>query len=274
MRLSLRPNATCMTAENWRKLARNLIVAVSLLGCGGVSGDPLELPDAEANAGREASLSPFEAAADAATPWQPDLSIADAPVAPPPGLDAGTALVDVADLRCAGATPPLDFDLVCGCNAAGKIRCDGTCSEPDDGCIPSGQWFQFSNMFLGEGRVLDTWGGPPPNGAFMNVPCCSGSAWSIAPAGGTHYRLTNQFLGPERSLEVQPDGARLFMGNTSDASAQLWSIRSVGNGYFRITSKLLGPGRSLDTANDQKNDPHVPVTGNYSGQFWRITKIR
>ena len=43
------------------------------------------------------------------------------------------------------------------------------------------------------------------------------------------------------------------------------------NYYYRLTNDFLGDGRSLDTYAGDTNKPFMGTTGNYTGQFWRLT---
>jgi hypothetical protein len=43
--------------------------------------------------------------------------------------------------------------------------------------------------------------------------------------------------------------------------------------YYRLTNSYLGPGRSLDTSSVGGNDLFMGQTGNYSGQFWKLTPL-
>lgn len=44
--------------------------------------------------------------------------------------------------------------------------------------------------------------------------------------------------------------------------------------YYRITSKTEGMSKSLDVINDGNNNAlQLSETGDYSGQYWRITEI-
>ena len=43
------------------------------------------------------------------------------------------------------------------------------------------------------------------------------------------------------------------------------------NMWYRLTNKFLGEGRSLDTYSNGKNDPFMGETGNFNGQFWKLT---
>lgn len=45
--------------------------------------------------------------------------------------------------------------------------------------------------------------------------------------------------------------------------------------YYRLTTKWQGEGLSLDVINDGINDKlHLAITGNYSGQKWKITDLK
>jgi hypothetical protein len=43
--------------------------------------------------------------------------------------------------------------------------------------------------------------------------------------------------------------------------------------WYRLTNMFLGAGRSLDTYSNDGNEPFMGITGNYSGQYWKITPI-
>ncbi|OAD21295.1 carbohydrate-binding module family 13 protein, partial [Candidatus Thiomargarita nelsonii] len=49
-----------------------------------------------------------------------------------------------------------------------------------------------------------------------------------------------------------------------------------GNYYYRLTTMWQGDGKSLDIVNDGKNNnrPILATTGNYSGQYWKITQVK
>jgi hypothetical protein len=190
-----------------------------------------------------------------------------------PSVDASGS-ADVVAETC--PNPPMVFGLPCGCAADGRIRCDGTCSTPDTTCVPTGQFFVLTNLYLGEKRPLDTYGGTPPHAAFMATTVgSSGQFWRITPVGSDQYRFTNMFLGPDSSLEVSADGKKLYMASTANASAQRWRLRAIGNEpgkHFRITNVLVGDGRSMDTSTTAPNDPFLNENGNYGGEYWKLTK--
>ncbi len=136
------------------------------------------------------------------------------------------------------------------------------------------RWYRLTNMFLGDGRSLDTYS-DALNAPFMgNTGYYSGQYWRITPLGGGYYRLTNMFLGDGRSLDTYSGALNApFMGNTGYYSGQYWRITPLGGGYYRLTNMFLGDGRSLDTYSGALNAPFMGNTGYYSGQYWRITPL-
>jgi hypothetical protein len=94
--------------------------------------------------------------------------------------------------------------------------------------------------------------------------------------GDGYYRLTTQWLGNVKSLDVINDGtnSKLQLANTGNASGQFWKITSLGNGYYRLTTQWLGEIKSLDVINDGTNNKlQLATTSNASGQYWKITPI-
>lgn len=91
-----------------------------------------------------------------------------------------------------------------------------------------------------------------------------------------YYRLTTQWLGEEKSLDVVNDGAnnQLQMAHTANQTGQFWKITALGNGYFRLTTLWQGEGKALDVLNDGKNDKlQLAKTENVFGQYWKIASV-
>ncbi|MEM9819674.1 MAG: RICIN domain-containing protein [Bacteroidota bacterium] len=91
-----------------------------------------------------------------------------------------------------------------------------------------------------------------------------------------YYRLTTQFTGPEKSLDIVNDDQdnKLIMAKTGNYSGQYWKIEAVINGYYRLTTQFTGREKSLDIINDnQGNKLIMAKTGNYSGQYWKIEAL-
>jgi len=63
------------------------------------------------------------------------------------------------------------------------------------------------------------------------------------------------------------------MADLVNRTGQLWKLTQV-NGWYRITSWWQGEARSIDILNDGKNNhPWLATSGNFSGQFWKLTKL-
>jgi len=92
---------------------------------------------------------------------------------------------------------------------------------------------------------------------------------------GRYYRLTTQWQGDGKSLDVVNDGAndKLILADTGDYSGQYWKFTRLSDGYYRLTTQWQGDGKSLDVVNDGANDKLILAdTGNYSGQHWRVER--
>jgi len=93
---------------------------------------------------------------------------------------------------------------------------------------------------------------------------------------GYYYRLTTQWLGEGKSLDIVNDGVnnKIQLAPTGNYSGQNWRFTSVGNGYYKLTTQWLGEGKSLDVVNDGRNNQlHMTQTANYSGQSWKLTDL-
>jgi M6 family metalloprotease-like protein len=89
-----------------------------------------------------------------------------------------------------------------------------------------------------------------------------------------YYRLTNNYLGPNTALDVNPNGSgRLMMAAVGAFSGQYWRPVDLGGGKYAFRTLYLGDNLSLDIINDGVNTtPWLAETGNYSGQYWSVTE--
>ena len=63
------------------------------------------------------------------------------------------------------------------------------------------------------------------------------------------------------------------MAVVANRAGQLWKLTQV-NGWYRITSWWQGEVRSIDIVNDGINNRlRMAASGNFSGQFWKLTKL-
>jgi len=113
-------------------------------------------------------------------------------------------------------------------------------------------------------------------GVFLLFPTKNIHSQNIDP--NFYYRLTTQWQGEGKSLDVLNDGKdnnKLILNKTGEYTGQFWKLTPVGNGYYRITCQWQGDGKSLDIVNDGKNNnqPILAKTGPYSGQYWKFTAV-
>lgn len=89
------------------------------------------------------------------------------------------------------------------------------------------------------------------------------------------YRLTTQWLGEGKSLDIVNDGTndKVQMANSTDASGQSWKVTSIGNGYYRLTTEWLGEEKSLGANDGAKVQLQMQKTAKMSGQYWKITSL-
>lgn len=91
------------------------------------------------------------------------------------------------------------------------------------------------------------------------------------------YRLTTQWQGDDRSLDIVNDGKnnnQPILAKTGNYTGQYWKFTPLGKGFYRMTTSWQGDDKSLDIVNDGKNNnkPILAKTGNYSGQYWKLTE--
>jgi hypothetical protein len=92
-----------------------------------------------------------------------------------------------------------------------------------------------------------------------------------------YYRLTTEWLGKRKSLDVPNEGQNnhVRMAKSESLQGQSWKITPIGDtGYFRLTTEWLGQKKSLDVVNDGKNNKvQLAKTDDVEGQYWKITPL-
>ena len=104
----------------------------------------------------------------------------------------------------------------------------------------------------------------------------SGQYWRFTDIGGGAYRLTCLWKGLGKSIGVLNDSQKrlLRLQDSILDDTQTWVLSNMPNGYYRLNSKLV-PKKALDIINDNVDKtPQMAARGNYSGQYWKLTKIR
>lgn len=93
-------------------------------------------------------------------------------------------------------------------------------------------------------------------------------------AQSSPYRLTTQFTGENKCLDIVNDGTnnKLIMADCGNYSGQMWSIEPTRTlGAYRMRTQFTGDDKCLDIVNDGTNNQVIMADcGNYSGQFWSI----
>ena len=137
-------------------------------------------------------------------------------------------------------------------------------------------YYRLTNQWQGENLSLDI-----VNDGINNQPILaktakvSGQYWKIKKVGKDTFTLSTEWQGPHKVLDcVQGENQnRPILNRATRKSGGAWKIIAVGNDYYRITNLWLG-NLSLDIINDGENNKiQVAKTGEYSGQFWKITAI-
>lgn len=150
-----------------------------------------------------------------------------------------------------------------------------TSSTPSPG-FNGNAYYRLTNKWQGEGRSLDI-----VNDGKNNQPVLAktagytGQYWRITEFGPGTYALTTKWQGIDKKLDcIQGDNQNRPVLNETENSGGAWKIIPVGNGYYRITNMWLND-RSLDVINDGTNNKiQLAKTGNYTGQYWKITEIK
>ena len=74
-----------------------------------------------------------------------------------------------------------------------------------------------------------------------------------------YYRLTNNYLGANMALDVNPNGSgRLMMAAVGAFSGQCWKPVDLGGGKYAFRTLYLGDDLSLDIINGVNPRPALP----------------
>ncbi len=145
-------------------------------------------------------------------------------------------------------------------------------------------YYKLSTQFRGPGMCLDVYNNGAKNNLTHLAQCgnYTGQYWNISwvstSRGGTElYRLTTQFRGKNKCLDVVPNGPRnnqLTLADCGNYSGQYWRLlpSSLVKGSFRLNSTFRGE-RCADIFNGGPNndDTNYAPCANVSGQYWTVT---
>lgn len=100
--------------------------------------------------------------------------------------------------------------------------------------------------------------------------------WVIENLGDDYYRIYNDEVGGELSLDIVNDGVfdKLKLGATDDVSGQLWRITELADGNCRLTNQFLTDEVALDVTSDT-DTPTLTMRSvdNVSGQQWQLEQV-
>ena len=139
----------------------------------------------------------------------------------------------------------------------------------------SNSFYRLTNKWQGDGKSLDILNdGNIDQPILGNTGNFSGQSWKINKVGENTYTLTTEWQGDGRKLDCTEGNHNRPVLNEADGPSATWMITPTGDGYYRISNKWLSDS-SLDIINDGENNKiQMAKTGNYFGQFWKITEIK
>jgi hypothetical protein len=162
---------------------------------------------------------------------------------------------------------------------------DNIINEDWNSDAPTNCYYRLTNLFLDQVLSMAVSLEKDNRVEMKDSSNSSRQKWKLLPQGQNYYRLINKTLGGEFSLAVSENGNnKLQMSRREDVENQLWQVKATTinvnentiytgkTGKYQIHNVFLGEGRALDTFADTKA-PHMSDTGNFSGQYWKITKI-
>lgn len=100
---------------------------------------------------------------------------------------------------------------------------------------------------------------------------------STFPDPSAYYRLTNDYTGQQKALDVINDGTgqyKLHMVDSDNYSGQFWRFSQRTTNKYDLSTLWLGQDKCLDVINDAgtaSTSVHLADKGDYSGQFWTLT---
>ena len=150
-------------------------------------------------------------------------------------------------------------------------------SQQNQSLFDPNAWYRLTTQWQGEGKALDIANDGRNNQPYLaNTANVSGQHWRITKIGEDTYKLHTMWQGSEKVLRCVPgtDTTKPLLDyESSNVDNHSWTITPIGNGYYRLIN-LRYRDRSLDIINDgYNNKTQLQPSGNYTGQYWMITKI-
>ncbi|MEZ4885123.1 MAG: RICIN domain-containing protein [Chitinophagales bacterium] len=151
-------------------------------------------------------------------------------------------------------------------------------AQNNDNPIDPSYWYRLTNMWQGDDLALDIVNDGKCNCQLQLAKTAnvSGQYWKLTPVQDGWYKLTTAFQKEDKCLDIVNDGQnnRPQLAKSGNYSGQYWRIVPTNDGFFQLYTMWQTENKVLDVMNDGKNTVLLGEKKGYSGQFWKLTKIR
>lgn len=144
--------------------------------------------------------------------------------------------------------------------------------------VDSSFWYRITNVWKGDGLALDV---VEDNGCncmlHLSAPeKVQGQYWRFKQVKNGWYRVFTKLQKNTKCLDIVNDGEnkRPQLVQRGKIKSQLWRIVPQKDGSFQLYTMTEGADKVLDVMNDEKNTILLGNNKGYSGQFWKLTKIK
>lgn len=151
-------------------------------------------------------------------------------------------------------------------------------AQNGDEPVDSSFWYRITNMWKGDGLALDVVEDGRCN-CMLHLAApekVQGQYWRFKHVREGWYRVFTKLQKNTKCLDIVNDGnnKRPQLVERGKIKSQLWRIVPQKDGSFQLYTMTEGSEKVLDVMNDGKNTILLGDNKGYSGQFWRLTKIK
>ena len=152
----------------------------------------------------------------------------------------------------------------------------GNLVTEEQGRFDPNAWYRLTTQWQGDGKALDILNSGRQNQPVLaQTTNASGQFWKITWIRDDLYTLHTMWQGDEKLLTCPANysyGRPLLNYSSASSKTSLWKITLLDNGYYRIENSSAR--MSLDIINDGTNNQiKVARKGDFSGQYWKLTKV-
>ncbi|WP_034059865.1 RICIN domain-containing protein [Lacinutrix jangbogonensis] len=149
--------------------------------------------------------------------------------------------------------------------------------EINDNAFDGNAYYKLTAKWPGEHKSLDIVNDGKNNKPILTkFNSYSGQLWKLTNVDNSNkYTLTTAWQGMSKKLDcIEGPNQNRPVLNESNNLSTIWTIVPIDNEYYRITNGMF-TDQSLDIVNDsEENKIQIAETGEYHGQFWKITKVK